>query len=108
MVCGLIFKKKIVASIFPWIALYLLLKIHYYVAINLKFKHMTSRKEESSNRDSVSINRNEMAYHSHNTKFFQTRLSKLNFPNFGDVNPSGWIYKCDRFLKLMELEIIRR
>ena len=82
MVCGLIFKKKIVASIFPWIALYLLLKIHYYAAINLKFKHMTSRKEESSNRDSVSINRNEMAYHSHNIKFFQTRLSKLNFPNF--------------------------
>ena len=69
---------------------------------------MTSRKEESSNKDSVSINRNEIAYHSHNTNFFQTRLSKLNFPNFGGVNPSGLIYKCDRFLKLMELEIIRR
>ena len=58
--------------------------------VNLNFKHMTS-KIESSNGDGVSINRNKIGYHSHNTNFFQTKFSKLNFSNFEDKNRSEWI-----------------
>ena len=32
--------------------------------------------------------------------FLQTKFSKLNFPTFEYENPSGWIYKCDRFFKI--------
>ena len=73
-------------------------------AINLKFKNITPRIEESSNGDSVSINRSRTNYHSHGTNYFQTRFSKLNFPNFESENPSGWIYKCDKFFKINGIE----
>ena len=78
------------------------------VTINLKFKQLTSRVDESDNGDSVSIKRSRTDYHSHNTNLFQTKFFKLNFPNFEVGNPNGWIYKCDRFLKLIELRIMRR
>ena len=29
----------------------------------------------------------------------QLRFSKLNFPTFKGENPSGWVYKCERFFK---------
>ena len=72
--------------------------------INLKFEHMTSRIKESSNGDNASINKSGIGYHSHSTNSFQTRSSKLNFPNFEGENPSGWIYKCDRFFKINGIE----
>ena len=68
-------------------------------ATNLKFEHMTSRIEESCNGNNASINRSGTNYHSYCTSSFQTKFSKLNFPNFEGENYSGWIYKCDRFLK---------
>ena len=70
------------------------------VVINLKFEHMTSRIEESSNRDTASMNRSEIDYRSHSTHSFQTRFSKLNFPKFEGKNPRGWIYKCDKFFTI--------
>ena len=34
----------------------------------------------------------------------QMRFSKLNFPTFEGENPSGWVYKCERFFKYNGLE----
>ena len=72
--------------------------------INLKFKQLTSRVDESDNGDSVSIKRSRTDYHSHNTNLFQTKFFKLNFPNFEGGNPNGWIYNCDRFFKINRIE----
>ena len=77
-------------------AITLLELLKMITTINLKFEHMTSRIEESSNGDNASINKSGIGYHSRGTNSFQTRFSKLNFPNFKGENPSGWIYKCDR------------
>ena len=70
------------------------------ITINLKFEHMTLRIEELGNGDSTSINRSVTSYYLHGTNSFQTKFSKLNFPNFEGGNPSGWIYKCDIFFKI--------
>ncbi|KAK9211752.1 hypothetical protein WN943_001129 [Citrus x changshan-huyou] len=34
----------------------------------------------------------------------QMRFSKLNFPTFEGENPSGWVYKCERFFKYNGVE----
>ena len=35
---------------------------------------------------------------------FQTKFSRLNFPTFNGENPSGWVYKCERFFKYNGVE----
>ena len=74
------------------------------IAINMKFEHMTSRIKELGNGINALINRSEIDYHSHDTNSFQSRFSKLNFPKFEGENPSGWIYKCDKFFKINRVE----
>ena len=78
------------------------------VAINLKFEHMTPRIEELGNGDSASINRSGIGYHSHGRNSFQTRFSKLNFPNSELRILVGRFKNKTDFLKLMELETKRR
>ena len=56
----------------------------------------------------ASINRSSTGYHSYDTNSFQTKFSKLNFPNFEGENPCGWIYKCDRFFKINGIGTKRR
>ena len=55
-------------------------------SINLKFKHMNSRIEKSSNGYSASINRSKTNYHSYGINSIQTKFSKLNFQNFESRN----------------------
>ena len=54
--------------------------------INLKFKHMNSRIEKSSNGYNASINRSKTNYHSYGINSIQSRFSKLKFQNFGGEN----------------------
>lgn len=59
--------------------------------MNLKFEHMIFRIDKLGNGDKASINRNRTNNKLHGTNSFQTRFSKLSFPNFEGGNPTGWI-----------------
>lgn len=35
---------------------------------------------------------------------FQPRFSKIDFPKFQGDDPSGWVYKCERFFEFNQIE----
>ncbi|XP_052292019.1 uncharacterized protein LOC127900817 [Citrus sinensis] len=64
------------------------------IAISLKLDQMMGTSGASGSRTES----NSGMYNS------QMRFSKLNFPTFERENPSGWVYKCERFFKYNGVE----
>ena len=72
-------------------------------AISLKLHQSTTTKTwDSNNGGSTSTNRGLNNNHTGKNSV-QTQFSKLNFPKFEGENPSGWIYKFNRFFNINEI-----
>lgn len=52
----------------------------------------------------LKINQLEIAGSSHSTPVFGTRYAKIDFHKFFGDDPSGWVYKCERFFEYNSID----
>lgn len=75
----------------------------FMAAVTFKYDqmaaHVYGKQHESAlgNSENQLVGSNQFRAESSQLHGFGTRYAKIDFPKFFGDNPSGWVYKCERF-----------
>lgn len=77
-----------------------------FTAITMKYDQMAAHVYGKQHQESFRISKNqlEVATSSHSVLAFGTKYAKIDFLKFFGDDPTGWIYKCERFFEYNSID----
>lgn len=72
------------------------------VAMSVKYDQVAKTLPQTA--DNAEHSNTHPGHGSHSVHSMQPRFSKIDFPRFQGEDPSGWVYKCERFFEFNQIE----
>lgn len=75
------------------------------LAMSMKYDQMANKMSHPDREEDSQSQHNN---HSFSSNSVQTRYTKIEFPRFHGEDPSGWLYKCERFFEFNAIDETQR